>query len=116
MLQHLPSLALIHLLQIFNTCLQLEQLLKQWLNSNIWPISKKAQYTYELNTTHLITLIDYTRKIFTKIITNRLSNILDRHNVLSPHNYAIFLQQSILQPISQLILIIKYIFISIQEV
>ena len=116
MLQHLPPLALTYLLQIFNACLQLEQLPKQWLNSNIWPIPKKAQYTYELNTTRPITLIDYTRKIFTKIITNRLSNILDRHNVLSPHNYAAFHQQSTLQPISQLTSIIEHASISKQEV
>ena len=116
MLQHLPLLALIHLLQIFNACLQLEQLPKQWLNSNIWPIPKKAQYTYELNTTRPITLIDHTRKIFTKIITNRLSNILDRYNVLFPHNYATFPQQSTLQLISQLTSIIEHASISKQEV
>jgi hypothetical protein len=103
-------------LLIFNACLQLEQLPKQWLNSNIWPIPKKDKYTYELNTTRPITLIDHTRKIFTKIITNRLSNILDRNKILSPHNYAAFPQQSTLQPISQLTSIIEHASTTKQEI
>ena len=63
-----------------------------------------------------ITLIDYTRKIFTKIIMNRLSNILDRYDILSPLNYAALLRQSTLQPISQLISIIKHTFSIQQEI
>ena len=116
MLQHLPSSAISYLLCIFNACLLLEQIPNQWLKSNIWPIPKKAQYTYELNTTRPITLIDHTRKIFTKIITNRLSNILDRNDILSPLNYAAFPGQSTLQLISQLTSIIEHSLTTQQEI
>jgi hypothetical protein len=115
-LQHLPSSAISYLLRILNACIILEQLLKQCLKSNIWPIPKKTHYTYELNTTRPITLIDHTRKIFTKIITNRLSNILDRNDILSPLNYAAFPGQSTLQPISQLTSIIEHSLTTKQEI
>ena len=69
-LQHLPSSALSYLLSIFNSCLMQQIVPNQWLQSNIWPIPKKQYYNYELNSTHSITLINHTKKIFTKIITN----------------------------------------------
>ena len=100
MLRHLSQKTLLHLLKILNACICLESVLNQWLTSNIWPISKKAIYNFNLNHTHLITLIDHTRKVFTKILTNRLTNILDRNNILSSQNYAVFPLQLTIQPIS----------------
>src|SRR5690242_3553785 len=85
-----------------NNCLTQETIPDQWLEANIWPIPKKQYYNYELNSTCPITLIDHTRKIFTKIITNRLTNILTRNQILSPYNFAAFPFQSTLQPISEL--------------
>ena len=61
-----------------------------------------------MNHTRPITLIDHTQKVFTKILTNRLTNILDRNNILSSQNYTAFPLQSTIQPISQLTTIIEY--------
>ena len=101
-LKHLPSIAISHLLDIFNACIELEITPNQWLKSNIWPIPKKSYYTHDLNTTRPITLIDHTRKIFTKMITKRLTEILARNSVLSPYNFAALPHQSTLQPIQHL--------------
>jgi hypothetical protein len=89
-LQHLPSSALLLLLEIFNKCLIQECIPDQWLQANIWPIPKKQHYNYELNSTQPITLIDHTRKIFTKILTTKLTNILVQNQVLFPYNFAAF--------------------------
>ena len=107
MLKHLPLSASKQLLKIFNACIRLEQVLQSWLKSNIWAIPKKTRYNFNLNTTRPITLIDHTRKIFTKLLTNKLSDTLSRHQVLSPLNYAALPFQSTLQPISQLSSIIE---------
>src|SRR5260364_408923 len=88
MLQHLPKLALDKLLDMFNACLRLERTPGPWLKSNICPILKKTCYNFELCNTRPITLIDYSRKIFTKLLTNSLSDIHLKHRVLSPLNYA----------------------------
>jgi len=107
MLQHIPKSALDKLLDMFNACLRLERTPSPWLKSNIWPIPKKTRYNFELCNTRPITLIDHSRKIFTKLLTNRLSDILLKHRVLSPLNYAALPFQSTLQPISQLSSIIE---------
>ena len=107
-LQHLPPVAISYLLDIMNACLLLQTTPNQWADSNIWPISKKPQYNYDLNTTRLITLIEHTRKIFTKILTNRLIPIITRNEILSPQNFAAFPHQSTLQPVSQLTNIIEH--------
>ena len=101
-LQHLPRSALNFLLLIFNKCLELNIVPEQWLKANIWPIPKKPKYNYDLHSTRPITLIDHTRKIFTKILTQRITSILQRYQVLSPLNFAAFPYQSTIQPVSQL--------------
>src|SRR5260364_201836 len=101
-LQHLPTSAKRNLLLILNTCLQLNKVPNQWLRANIWPIPKKPNYNYDLTTTRPITLIDHTRKVFTKILNNRLTPIIMRNNILSNNNFAAFPYQSTILPILQL--------------
>jgi len=100
-LQHLPQSALAILLKIFNHCITLSETPKQWLRANIWPIPKKQEYKYDLSTTRPITLIDHTRKCFTKILTSRMTHIIMKNDILSPHNYAAFPHQSTIQPVAQ---------------
>ena len=69
MIKHLPYTAISSLLLIFNACLHLEQTPKSWGMANIWAIPKKQHYNNDLNYTRPITLIEHTRKIFTKILT-----------------------------------------------
>jgi len=101
-LQHLPTSALDILLSIFNNSLRLNCVPDRWLQANVWPIPKKKTYNYDLNTTRPITLIDHTRKLFTKILSNRLTTTIMRYEVLSPMNFAAFPHQSTIQPVTQL--------------
>src|SRR5260364_61324 len=101
-LQHLPTSALDILLSIFNNSLKLNCVPDKWLQANVWPIPQKKTYNYDLNTTRLITLIDHTRKLFTKIISNRLTTAIMRYEVLSPMNFAAFPHQFTVQPVTQL--------------
>ena len=87
MLMHLSDKGLKAFLEIINNCFQFEDIPKQWKQSLIYPIPKKATYSGQLCHTCPITLIEHSRKIFTKIITNRLSNIISKFPILDPHNY-----------------------------
>ena len=71
-------------------------------------IPKKEQYEYDLATTRPITLIEHTRKILTKLLTNHLSMILFCNDVLSLMNYAALPFQSTLMPILQLTSILEH--------
>src|SRR5260364_389331 len=74
----------------------------KWRNSLVWPISKKTQYKGDLSSTQPITLIDHTRKILTKILTERLSKILLKHGILASQNNIALLFLSTTIPIQQL--------------
>src|SRR5437868_2915975 len=76
-----------YLLNIFNTCLRLEDISSTWKYNLIYPILKKLIFTGQLNYTHLILFIEHMRKIFTKIITNRLSNICSFYLILNNSNF-----------------------------
>ena len=71
----------------FNRCLIARNIPKQWKSSRIYPISKKPEFDGNLNNTRPISLIEYTKKLYTKILTNRLSQILTQYQILNPHNY-----------------------------
>ena len=75
-LRQLLEIAISSLLNIMNTCLQLENIPKTWLNSNIWPVPKHLHYNNDLSYTRPITLIKHTRKLFTKILTVHLTTKL----------------------------------------
>ena len=66
------------------------------------PYKKKPQYNGDLTSTRPITLIDHTRKILTKILTERLSNILLKLDILAPQNNVAFPFSSTMIPIQQL--------------
>src|SRR5260364_346878 len=101
-LKKLPTQGIKFLTAIFNACLELRKIPQKWRNSLVWPISKKTQYKGDLSQTRPITLIDHTRKILTKILTERLSKILLRHNILAPQNNVALPHTSTMIPIQQL--------------
>ena len=51
------------------------------------PISKKPQFDDNLNNTRPIILVEYSKKVYTKIFTNYLNKVLTTHPILNPHNY-----------------------------
>ena len=111
MLYQLPEIAFSSLLNIMNACLQLECVPKGLLRSNIWPVLKCMHYNNDLNCTRPITLIEHTRKLFTKILTVHLTTKLAQYEILSLCNSAILPYQSIQNNIS----ILNYIFEDISK-
>ena len=100
MLKHLDEQTLNYLLDIFNACLKLEDIPGAWKHNLIYPISKKPIFTGQLNHTRPISLIEHTRKIFTKIITNRLSNICSSYPILNNSNFVALPGNSTTTPIT----------------
>ena len=88
------------LVQLFNQILESEKLLFKWSTSNIYPISKKLNWTYNILETHPIALLDTFRKIFTKILTKRLGQIISSHPIISKLNFAGLPNQSTFEPIN----------------
>ena len=115
MLKQLPPYAIDTLLDIFNACTSLGTIPKAWKHSLIYPISKKQKFEGELNQIHPITLIEHIQKIFRKILTNRLNQILLRYPILSPFNYVALPYTSTAQPIQYLTNILEDAYINNKE-
>src|SRR5438046_1473040 len=56
--------------------------------TNLYLISKLTNWNFLLTQIRHIILIERMRKLVTKIISNRLSNICTTHNILQDPNYA----------------------------
>ena len=87
MLKHIGPNMLQAITSLLNRCIQSQNIPKQWKDSRIYPISKKPQFDGNLNNTRPISLIEHTKKLYTKILTNRLNQTLSEHSILNPHNY-----------------------------
>src|SRR5271170_6329477 len=87
------------LLQIFNLILITGKILKDWKEGRIYPIPKSKDWQGDINITRPITLLDTSRKIFMKLLNNRLTNALTRFNILFPNNWAGLPGGSTQQPI-----------------
>ena len=107
MLKHLDKYTTEKLLDIFNACMILEKIPKMWKQSTIYPISKKQKFSGQLNETRPISLIEHTRKIFTKLLTKRLNSILNRYPILHPCNHVALPNTSTALPISTIMNIIE---------
>lgn len=82
MLQKLPPLAIAHLITIFNTVLEEGMIPQSWNDTQLVPILKPGKPVDEANSYRPITLINCTRKIFEKILKERLEHWLERNNPL----------------------------------
>src|SRR5438045_2572659 len=67
--------------------------------SHIFSISKKLIFDGNLYNTRLISLIEHIKKLYTKILTNRLSTTLMSKQILSLLNYVALLGNSTSTPI-----------------
>jgi len=70
-----------------------------WKTSTIFPIPKARDWECDLTNTRPIILLETTRKLLTKILTNRLSTICKKYNILSGPNYAGLPGESTQEPI-----------------
>ena len=84
---------------LFNNIIKEGKIPNQWKQQSIYPISKKLEWRYNIQETRPIALLDTFRKIFTKILTNRLSKIFLSHKILQGHNFAGLPNQGTFQPI-----------------
>jgi exonuclease III len=98
--KHLNKRTLEHITIFFNKIISTEQIPKEWKHGTIYPIPKPKDWQYDINITRPITLLESIKKIFTKIITNRLSKIFTQHQILSEHNWAALPKHSTREPIT----------------
>jgi ribonuclease HI len=87
MLKHAGPTFLQVITNLFNQCLTQQRIPKQWKEGRIYPISKKPIFNGDLNNTRPISLIEHIKKLYTKILTNRLNTCLTKNPILSPYNY-----------------------------
>jgi hypothetical protein len=87
MLKHAGSPFLQAITTLFNRCISTNHIPKQWKEGRIFPISKKPIFDGDLTNTRPISLLEHTKKLYTKLLTNRLNNIFTKFKILSPYNY-----------------------------
>src|SRR6266542_1889563 len=72
---------------LLNCCLSFSIILTQWKASHIISIPKPQKFEYDITNTRPIALLDTFRKVFTKIMTQRLGSLLKEHSVLKGLNF-----------------------------
>jgi hypothetical protein len=88
MLKHMsPSLSN-YLKDIISLCFNTGLVPSQWNEATIYPIPKPTDWNCQLKNTRPICLLETARKLMTKIMNNRLANILYRFHILKGNNYA----------------------------
>src|SRR6185295_10861778 len=86
-LKHVGTTCIKAITALFNRCFNSSQIPKQWKHSRIYPIPKRNIFNGDLNLTRPISLIKHIRKVYTKIITTRISTVFSQHPILSLYNY-----------------------------
>src|SRR5581483_4072863 len=99
MLRHLPNEAISVITNLLNLCLKEQNIPSFWKLGHIYPIPKPKEWNYDLNNTRPITLLDTVRKLFVKILNNRLSKIFVKNNVLKGNQFAGLPNQSTYEPL-----------------
>ncbi|PKB96286.1 hypothetical protein RhiirA5_435087 [Rhizophagus irregularis] len=89
------------LLEIINDSMLEENAIDDWKKGIIYPINKttRSDWNQELSLTRPIVLLETARKIWFKILVNRLNDILTREQVLMNTNFAALKNESTLESI-----------------
>ena len=74
--------------KLCNLCLLLNDIPEEWREGVIYPIPKPTEWNCNLANTRPITLLETLRKAFVKVITNRLTSIIAKRNILRGGNHA----------------------------
>ena len=93
-LKKLPLDFIKFILRFYNVCFRTSCNPTVWRNSNIIPIPKPEKFSYNISNTRPIALLDVFRKTMTKMVTNRLSNILSENSILTGHNFCRLKEES----------------------
>ena len=102
MLKKLGSKTKAILRKFFSLCLYSGSCPQSWKTSTIYPIPKSKDWECDLTNTRPIILLETSRKLLTKIFTNRLSNICKKNKILQGPNYAGLQGESTQEPIQLL--------------
>ena len=87
-LKHLKDSSLEFLVTLFNKILTTSITPQEWSIGKLFPIPKPNDWQKDINKTRPITLLETCRKIFTKIITRRLSKVMIDNPILNVNNWA----------------------------
>src|SRR5438552_7003511 len=98
--KHLGPTSIKRICLIFNQIITTQQIPNNWQKNLIHPIPKKKDWEHDLNHTHPITLLETIKKIFTKVLNNKLTQVLTKHNIFSPLNWAGLPQGGTREPIN----------------
>ncbi|GES73345.1 ribonuclease H-like domain-containing protein [Rhizophagus clarus] len=101
-LKYLHEDVLSLILDLFNNILSTGIIPKDWNHALLYPILKPKDWGSEINNTRPIILLESTRKLFTKILTSRIHQVLSRPNIIQPNNRAGLIGESTLQPLQHL--------------
>ena len=73
---------------------------KAWKKTNTILIPKPKNWHKNIDITRPIVLIETARKIFTKILTNRLERVCRQYDILKSNNCSVLKETSIYVPIN----------------
>ena len=84
---------------LFNKCIQEENIPEEWKNATIILIPKPKQWKGNIDITRPITLLETARKILTRILTDRISALCSKHNILRGNNISVLKDTNTTVPI-----------------
>jgi len=93
--------------KLVKLCFELGYIPEDWKKAYIYPVPKPMEWENDIIKTRPITLLDTLRKMVMKVITNRLSRIMVKHNILKGNNFAGLPGGATETPIKLMNLIIK---------
>ena len=77
-----------HFRSFANFCIRLAIIPDEWKKAQIYPIPKSTNWNFDLGNTRPIALLETFRKCITKILSNRLSKVLVKYQILRGWNFA----------------------------
>ena len=69
-------------------CFHQGKIPEDWKQAYIYPIPKPMDWQCDITKTRPLTLLDTMRKAVMKILTNQLSRIMAKHEILKGNNFA----------------------------
>ncbi|GBC37436.2 ribonuclease H-like domain-containing protein [Rhizophagus irregularis DAOM 181602=DAOM 197198] len=85
--------------KFFNYILQVQIYPRDWLHAFLFPIPKPKAWDCKIENTRPIVLLETFRKLFVKILTQRINIKLTTYNLINENNRAGLTGQSTLQPL-----------------
>ncbi|CAB5382935.1 unnamed protein product [Rhizophagus irregularis] len=85
--------------QFFNYIMQVQIYPWDWLHAFLFPIPKPKAWDCKIENTRPIVLLETFRKLFVKILTQRINTTLTTYNLINENNRAGLTGQSTLQPL-----------------